>query len=159
MTTSNLMNPQSPTTKPQLLVVEDQINLSIVYTLAAERAGYDVLQVHNGADARATLRTFVPDVILLDLQLPFVDGETILKEIRADDRLKNAYVIIATANSRLGEYLAHHADSFLTKPVLYNQLLHIFNRLYDQSDGVNVEQISGLNNLKGETSIGNQPLY
>lgn len=141
---------------PQLLIIEDQINLSIVYTLAAERAGFETIQAYNGADARASLRAFTPDVILLDLQLPFVDGETLLHEIRADQRLKDAYIIIATANPRLGEYLEPHADSMLTKPVLYNQLYHIFARLIKRD--MPIQTTSALNNFKGETGMGNQPV-
>jgi CheY-like chemotaxis protein len=68
-------------------------------------------------------------IIVLDLHLPHVSGKEILKQIQADERLKNTRVIVATADARTGEMLHKTADLVLLKPVSINQLIGLANRL------------------------------
>ncbi|MEM7802660.1 MAG: response regulator [Chloroflexota bacterium] len=147
------MSPQ----KPCALIIEDQINLSIVYSLAVERSGYEVVQALNGADALSMLRTFKPALVLLDLELPFVDGETVLKEIHSMPELKETRIILATANARLADFLQDQVDSVLIKPILYNQLFHMISRIRT-AESSDFKPTSPLSNVESQSGMGDQAL-
>ncbi len=74
----------------------------------------------------------LPVVVLLDLQLPRVNGIEVLKAIRADERTRNLPVVILTSSAedkdRLAAY-AHHANSYVQKPVDYNQFVEAARQL------------------------------
>lgn len=75
------------------------------------------------------LNALVPDLVVLDLHLPHQSGETILKYIRTNDRLKHVPVVITSADFAMGRRLSPLADAFLTKPVKLAKLREIVQRL------------------------------
>lgn len=85
-------------------------------------AEFETETVRDGNQALARLGEIVPDLITLDLHLPKVSGEDILKEIKKDERLKDAKIIIATADTRLGEFLSPQVDKVLLKPIRFSHL-------------------------------------
>lgn len=114
---------------PQALVIEDDLDLSEIFSRALEAAGYEVEALRDGAEARHRLRETVPDIIVLDLHLPHISGVELLGQIYGDERLKKNPVVITTADARLGESLSQVVDFVLIKPISYSQLREITARL------------------------------
>jgi DNA-binding response OmpR family regulator len=111
------------------LVIEDDIDLSTIFAEALKNAGYDTEIVHEGTAALERLIATTPDVVVLDLHLPGVDGTDILRQIRADKRLAQTRVLVATADARLAEMLQDQADLVLVKPISFSQLRDLASRL------------------------------
>lgn len=107
---------------PLAFVIEDQINLAILFSQALSTAGYRVKTFRDGPSALKDIQIETPQFILLDLQLPLMDGEAILDHLDQFAELKHSRVILCTANSRMAEQLETRVDGILLKPVLYNQL-------------------------------------
>lgn len=87
---------------------------------------YDVVEYENGVDALAGLTAHLPDLVLLDISLPGMDGNEILARIRADDALKRLPVIALTAHAMAGDrekYLAAGFNDYITKPIVDETLL------------------------------------
>ncbi|GIK84117.1 MAG: hypothetical protein BroJett025_07390 [Patescibacteria group bacterium] len=84
----------------KVLVVEDDQFLANAYKLKLTKSGFDVVIAFDGAEALQAMRESVPDVVLLDLIMPNVDGFACLDAMQADEKLKKIPVIIA---SNLGQ--------------------------------------------------------
>lgn len=87
---------------------------------------YDVVEYENGVDALAGLAANHPDLVLLDISLPGMDGNEILARIRADEQLKRLPVIALTAHAMSGDrekYLAAGFNDYITKPIVDETLL------------------------------------
>ena len=87
---------------------------------------YDVVEYENGVDALAGLAAKLPDLVLLDISLPGMDGNEILARIRADESLRKLPVIALTAHAMAGDrekYLAAGFNDYITKPIVDETLL------------------------------------
>ncbi len=111
------------------LVIEDDIDLSEIFTRALETAGFDVETIRDGQIARERLGNVIPNVVVLDMHLPHVDGSTLLKEIHADERLNKVRIIIATADAVQAEFYRDQATIVMVKPISFSQLRDISARL------------------------------
>ena len=115
--------------KPLAFIIEDDPAQMEIFTKALQTAGYEVQTAVDGRVAMAQLGQIVPNLILLDLQLPFVDGERVLNWIKQDKRLAQARILIASADSSFASYLRKQVDMVLEKPVSYHQLRLLAERL------------------------------
>lgn len=115
--------------RPLALIVEDDQNLADIFARALKEAGFYTRLAHDGMMAQQQLAAMVPALVLLDLHLPFVSGEEVLIGIRADDRLIDTKVVLATADASLGGMLRDQADFLLDKPVSFRQLKALAERL------------------------------
>ena len=111
------------------LIVEDNVLLSNLFSRALEDINYQTLVLNNGRKAQEWLKTEKPDILLLDMHLPYVSGKQILDEISVDDRFTDVYTVIITADARMGELLAEKASFVLIKPVDIQQLQQLAERL------------------------------
>ena len=117
-------------TKNLALVIEDDEDLSEIFTRALEQAGFIVEAVRDGKAAQQRLEEgAVPTVIALDLHLPFVDGATLLKQIKADERFEKTRIILNTADAAQAEFLRDKVNIVLVKPIMFTQLRDISARL------------------------------
>lgn len=82
--------------KIKVLLIEDDKMIIDMYTLKFTQEGYDVTQAENGEDGLKQAQTSNPEVILLDIILPKMDGFTVLKELKKDPKLKNIPVVLLT---------------------------------------------------------------
>ena len=108
------------------LVVDDSITVRRVTQRLLERNGMRVITARDGADAMALLADQVPDIILLDIEMPRMDGYEVAAQVRADPRLQDVPIIMIT--SRVGEKHRAHAielgvDDYLGKPYQESQLI------------------------------------
>lgn len=104
--------------KPQIMIVEDDSFVTDIYQTKLGQEGYAVLPAENGAEAIKKLEKETPDLILLDIIMPYVDGLQVLKKIKEDERLKNIPVILLTNLSQkenINEGLGLGADDYLIK--------------------------------------------
>jgi len=103
----------------RILIADDEPNIVLALELLMKREGYEVLTVDDGQKAFDTVREFRPDLILLDIMMPKMDGYEVCQRIRADAALKNVAIIMLTAKDRAVERekgLALGADCYITKP-------------------------------------------
>jgi DNA-binding response OmpR family regulator len=117
---------------PFALIIEDNEPIGFVYEEGLKAASFDAEQIRDGRRALERLKEVVPDLIILDMNLPYVSGHYIFKQIRADQRLANTHVIIATANAPMAEALQNQItdrDIILIKPVSASQLRDLASRL------------------------------
>jgi DNA-binding response OmpR family regulator len=115
--------------KRYALVVEDDKDEATIFARALRTAGFEAEIVRSGDTALARLTAVVPDVVLLDLNLPKVAGGDVLHQIRADPRLSETRVIIVTGAPQRAEVLRSEADLVLIKPIGFTQLCDMAARL------------------------------
>lgn len=108
-----------------IAIVEDNADNRLL--LQAILGGlYDLVEYENGTDALAGLAASLPDLVLLDISLPGMDGNEILSRIRADRMLQRLPVIALTAHAMSGDrekYLAAGFNDYITKPIVDETIL------------------------------------
>ena len=105
--------------KPRILVVDDELDLVSVLRMGLEIQGFDVLEAMDGEEGLRRARADRPDLMVLDLMLPKLDGYKVCRALKFDERFRNLPIIILSARS--GEQdrrlaLDMGADLFMTKP-------------------------------------------
>jgi two-component system cell cycle response regulator len=104
---------------PRILVVDDSAAMRRILARALEAAGYRVSEAEDGQAALAACRAAAPDLVLLDIDMPVMDGPTALKEMKADEDLLDIPVLFLTARtsgSDLAAGLELGAQDYLRKP-------------------------------------------
>jgi two-component system cell cycle response regulator DivK len=91
--------------KPVALIVEDDSKLAFIFAEALRMADFETETVQDGQAALDRLAVTTPAVVVLDLHLPYLSGLDILAQIRADQRLAQTRVILATADATKAELL------------------------------------------------------
>lgn len=115
-----------PTVPKKILIADDEANIVISLEFLMQHAGYDVRSVADGEAALNQLAAFKPDLILLDVMLPLVDGFDVCRRIREDPGLRTTRIVMLTAKGREAEVakgLALGADLYITKPFATRELL------------------------------------
>lgn len=115
--------------KPLALIIEDNQDQNLVFTTALNQAGFETESILEGSTAQVRLTEVVPEVVVLDLHIPGVNGEVLLRQIRSDQRLTNVRVMLATADASLAKDLQLQADIVLLKPISFAQLSKLATRL------------------------------
>jgi CheY-like chemotaxis protein len=112
--------------KPSILVVDDEPLTCNLLRLMLEPAGFEVTQAASGREALEKMKKNLPDALILDIMMPFMDGLTVCKEVRLREEAADLPIIILSAKARLSaqeESLAAGADRFLSKPTSRNDLI------------------------------------
>ncbi len=108
-----------------IAVVEDNADNRLLLQAILD-GQYDLVEYENGVDALAGLAAALPDLVLLDISLPGMDGNEILARIRADTQLRRLPVIALTAHAMSGDrekYLAAGFNDYITKPIVDETIL------------------------------------
>lgn len=116
----------------RLLLAEDEPNIITSLTFLLERAGFEVASVMDGREALAHLTDAPPDLLVLDLMLPGMDGFEILRRMRADPKVCDVPVIMLTAKGQREDREQAHAagvDLFITKPFSNAEVVAAATRL------------------------------
>jgi len=108
--------------KKRIMVVDDEPSITRLLKLNLEQTGrYEVCGINNAALALSAAREFQPDLILLDVMMPHVNGDELANQIHASPRLKNTPIVYLTALATPGEVSSHGGLigglPFLAKPV------------------------------------------
>lgn len=113
-------------TKPLIMVVDDSLTVRKITSRMLIRAGYQVVTATDGVDALEKLEEFTPDVMLLDIEMPRMDGFTLVRELRRDPKMQNLPIIMIT--SRTADKHRDYAmqlgvNTYLGKPYQEDELL------------------------------------
>jgi len=102
----------------QCLIVEDDDHLIAIYQWQLQRIGFEVIAVTDGGKAIEHLKQHTPQILLLDLRLPKVNGLEVLEFIRMSPDLEHLYIVVITAHTqfRLQE-ASQRANEYLVKPI------------------------------------------
>jgi CheY-like chemotaxis protein len=136
MTPNGSMN---ETTKELVLVVEDYQDAREMYAAYLQFSGYRVAEATNGVEAIEKTLELMPDIILMDLALPKMDGWEATRRLKMDERTRHIPIVALT-----GHALAGHAegarqagcDSFVTKPCLPDELVSEIQRMLAAREGL-----------------------
>ena len=113
-----------------ILIVDDMLTLRQPARVTLEKAGYVVTEASNGQEALQELAQSRPDLILLDLLMPIMNGVEVLKHVRADVTLDDVPVIVLTAVAskwQMSHYIELGATDYLLKPFTPATLLERVN--------------------------------
>lgn len=116
----------------KILVVDDEADLVEMVTLRLEANDFAVIKAYDGQSGLDLARTEKPDLIILDLMLPKIDGYKVCRMLKFDEKYKNIPVILFTAKAQdtdkeLGKEVK--ADAYITKPFEAEVLLAKINQL------------------------------
>ena len=115
----------------QVLVVEDnELNMKL-FREVLESSGYRTLEAETGERAVALTAEHRPDLVLMDIHLPDIDGVEALRRLRADERTASVPVLALTAQAMEGDrerFIAAGFDGYLSKPVNIADLLDVVRR-------------------------------
>jgi CheY-like chemotaxis protein len=104
--------------KKTILLVEDDSFVADIYQTKIAKEGFEVVSADNGLEAIKKLKSIIPDLILLDIVMPYMDGIEVLRKIKAEERWKNIPVILLTNLSekeKIEEALKMGANDYLIK--------------------------------------------
>jgi pilus assembly protein CpaE len=104
----------------KVLVVDDNLEVVKLIGLMLEQHGYGIIAAQSGAQALSKAQTENPDVIILDIMMPGVDGYEVCRRLRADPLTANVPILMLTAKASVGDKVAGFeagADDYLTKPI------------------------------------------
>src|SRR3989442_15330630 len=124
--------------KPRILVIEDERGLTDVLTSNLQREGYDVLVAHDGQEGLRKAQMQLPDLILLDLMLPTMDGLDVCRELRGGERTKAIPILMLTAKAEETDQVVGFtmgADDYVTKPFSVKVLLQRLKVLLRRREG------------------------
>ncbi|GAB3315717.1 response regulator [Haliea atlantica] len=104
----------------RILLIEDNEQNRYLATFLLERAGYQVVSAEDGAKGIALAKQLLPDLILLDIQLPTMDGHTVARVLREDVTLRHTPVVAVTSYAMAGDRercLAAGCTGYIEKPI------------------------------------------
>ena len=111
--------------KPKIAVVEDNLDNRLLLQAILEDE-YEISEYESGMEVVEGLADDIPDLVLLDISLPGMDGTEVLEWVRAHDKLKSLPVIALTAHAMAGDrekYLEMGFDEYVTKPIVDEDVL------------------------------------
>jgi DNA-binding response OmpR family regulator len=153
--------------KTKILVIEDDRSLSEVLTYNLKQAGYEVLTASDGQDGLLQAQLKSPDIVLLDLMLPVVDGLDVCRRLRADAATREMLIVMLTAKAEESDELVGFslgADDYVTKPFSVKVLLERIKALRRRRSGEGIpEEITKrqgvtVNRRRHQASINDQAL-
>ena len=123
-----------------VLIVEDDHNISELLQMYLEKEGYTVAAAYDGGEGLAKFRTLKPDLVLLDVMMPVMDGWSVCKAIRAESQTP---IIMLTAKGETNDKvsgLKSGADDYITKPFEMKEVLARIEAVLRRSTGAAVEK-------------------
>jgi DNA-binding response OmpR family regulator len=107
----------------KILVVDDEVKACELLKRFLEKKGYEVIMSNSGEDALEKVKNLKPDIMLLDIKMPGMDGIEVLKLVREFDKYVGIIMVTAVKEEDVGrEALKSGADEYITKPIDFNYL-------------------------------------
>lgn len=111
--------------KTKVLLIEDDDGILDAVTLILEEEGYTVFPLADATIAVETVKSFQPDIILLDVLISGVDGRDVCRELKSSDEFKDIPIIMVSAHPAIKETIsACGANDFLAKPFEFDDLIN-----------------------------------
>jgi len=114
----------------KILIVEDNEESLYLAKFILEKEGYEVIEARDGPEALDKTSTETPDLILMDMQLPILDGYETTRRIKADERLTKIPVIALTAYAMKGDREKTReagCDGYISKPIIPEEFIKTIN--------------------------------
>ena len=122
----------------KILAVDDEVNIVRLVQVNLERAGYTVVTANDGKEALDKVRDENPDLVVLDVMMPYMDGFEVLQTLRRNPATRDIPVIMLTAKAQDADVFKgwqSGVDCYLTKPFNPMELLSFVKRIFDSLDG------------------------
>ncbi len=119
-----------------ILIVDDEPNIVISLEYVMKNAGFDVAVAYDGEEALEKVKENVPDLVILDVMMPKLDGFEVCKKIRENPAWKSVRIVMLTAKGRDSERekgLSFGADDYLTKPFSTRDILQRVKEILAQT--------------------------
>jgi two-component system phosphate regulon response regulator PhoB len=151
----------------KILVVEDDRSLADVVRYNLQQAGYEVFWAYDGQDGLTQAQLQLPDLIVLDVMLPVMDGLEVCRRLRSSQQTKDVLVLMLTAKGEETDHLVGFsvgADDYVVKPYSVKVLLERVRALIRRRDrqGVSSEVISSngivIDRMKHNVTLNSQPM-
>jgi len=126
----------------EILIVDDEPNVVVPIQFLMEQHGYRVMTAERGEDALDLIYQYKPDLVILDIMLPGIDGYEVCEIVRLNPNYRNVKIIFLTAKGReeeIAKGLALGADAYITKPFSNIELVvtvkEILEKTYEEAGG------------------------
>lgn len=122
----------------KILAVDDERHIVRLVEVNLQRAGYQVVTAYDGREALEKVKAEEPDLIVLDVMMPYMDGFEVLKNLKADPVTAEIPVIMLTAKAQDADVFRgwqSGVDCYLTKPFNPMELLTFVKRIFDSTSG------------------------
>jgi two-component system, OmpR family, phosphate regulon response regulator PhoB len=137
--------------QPRILIVEDERGLTQSLSWYFNREGYETVIAHDGQEGLRKAQTLLPDVVLLDLMLPTMNGLEVCRELRNGERTRDIPIIMITARAEESDQIegfAKGADDYVTKPfsnkILLQRVKALLRRVEEQGESGDVTEHQGV---------------
>lgn len=153
--------------QPRILIIEDEKGLTQSLAWYFNREGYEAIIAHDGAEGLRKAQAMLPDVILLDVMLPGLDGLKVCQQLRVGERTRTIPVIMITAKSEENDQIegyAMGADDYVTKPfsnkILLQKVKALLRRNQDPADSGDVIEHLGvkLDRIRHKVTYEGEPV-
>jgi two-component system, OmpR family, phosphate regulon response regulator PhoB len=153
--------------RTRILLVEDERGLTEALTWALEREGYEVQVAHDGQEGLRKAQMQLPDLVILDLMLPGLDGLEVCRELRGGERTRNLPILMLTAKAEETDQVVGFtmgADDYVTKPfavkVLMQRIKALLRRVETAGEPGDVIEHLGvrIDRVRHRASVGGQEL-
>lgn len=129
----------------RIMIVEDDNSIRVELINLLKNAGYEALSLDDFENVTEKILSCVPDLVLLDINIPIINGEVILKEMRKESNIP--VIMVTSRNSDIDEVLcmSYGADDYITKPynptILLLRISAIFRRIEQKHDNLNYKDL------------------
>jgi two-component system, OmpR family, phosphate regulon response regulator PhoB len=126
--------------RTRILIIEDERGLVEVLVWNLQREGYETVVAHDGQEGLRKAQTLLPDLIILDLMLPVLTGQEVLRELKAGERTRDIPVVILSARAEETDQVVGFSlgcDDYVTKPFHVKVLLQRIKALQRRVEGKN----------------------
>jgi two-component system phosphate regulon response regulator PhoB len=153
--------------RPRILIIEDERGLTDVLTYNLQREGYDTVVAHDGQEGLRKAQMQLPDLVILDLMLPTMDGLEVCRELRAGERTRNLPILMLTARAEETDQVVGFtmgADDYVTKPfnmkVLMQRIKALQRRVAAGADPGDIIEHLGvrIDRVRHRASVGGEEL-
>ena len=121
----------------EILIVDDEPNIDVPIQFLMEQEGYRVMIAERGEDALDLIYQYKPDLVLLDIMLPGIDGYEVCEIVRLNPNFRKVKIIFLTAKDReeeIAKGLALGADDYITKPFSNTELVAKVKELLEKTN-------------------------
>lgn len=125
----------------KILAVDDERHIVRLVEVNLQRAGYEVVTAFDGREALEKVKSENPDLVVLDVMMPYMDGFEVLKNLKADPTTAEIPVIMLTAKAQDADVFRgwqSGVDCYLTKPFNPMELLTFVKRIFDSLNSVDI---------------------
>ena len=130
--------PTTVTPRARVLVIEDERGLTEVLTYNLQREGYETFVAHDGQEGLRKAQTLLPELILLDLMLPIMNGLEVCRQLKAGERTRDIPIVMLTAKTEETDQVVGFsmgADDYVNKPFSVKALMARIKALQRRRDG------------------------